>query len=164
MLKLLYLDIDGVVLPRRAYLLPKQPMVVRLFDPCAVSILNEICKETGAKIAIHSTWIFSRFWQASHEGPNYDVHDHCIAQGILEEYFFHEDIYCPRDFWSERHERINAHRKKHNPDQIFVFDDEDLSASFGEDFYKCDFDIGITFDHYIQICGDKDAIKTGWQV
>lgn len=161
-MKILYLDIDGVVLPQRAYLLPGQSYVVRTFDPCAVSILNKICKETGAKIAIHSTWIFSQFWKLSFEGPEYDVHHHCIKQGILEEHFFQEDIYCKRDFWAERHERINWHRNKWNPERILVFDDEDLSEHFGEDFYKCDFDEGINFKHYMKICSDptlKEVIK-----
>ena len=160
MLKLLYLDIDGVVLPQRAYLLPKQTTIVRIFDPCAVSILNEICKETGALIVLHSTWIYSSFWNAI---SNSDVVGHCVSQGIKEEYFFDVAPYCERDVWMERHERIQLHINKHNPEQIFVFDDEDLSAHFGSDFYKCDFEVGISWKHFMEICGDPAEIKTGWQ-
>lgn len=165
MKKLLYLDIDGVVLPYRAYLLPNQTEpVVSVFDPCAVSMLNEICKETGAKIVLHSSWIQSSFWKVGKPGAwSGDVHHHCIEQGILSEHFFHEDIYCERSTYASRVDRIRWHINKHKPEMYYVFDDEDMTKWFGENFYLCDFDEGINCNHLKSLCGDPNS-KTGWQL
>lgn len=154
MKKLLYLDIDGVVLPHRAYFLPNQTKpVVTVFDPCAVSLLNEICAETGAKIVLHSSWIQSGFWRLAKPSTwSGDVYEHCVEQGILADNFFHEDVYCERGTSVSRVERIKWHIKKHNPDAYYIFDDEDMSEWFGDNFYSCYFDEGITMEHYMSLC------------
>lgn len=78
--KVLFLDIDGVVLPGRAYNLPNQTRpIVKVFDPCAVSLLNTACKKQGRKIVLHSSWIRTKLWTVGVTGPG-DVHDHCIEQ------------------------------------------------------------------------------------
>ena len=165
MLRILYLDIDGVVLPHRAYCLPNQTKpIVSTFDPCAVSLLNEICKETDAKIVLHSSWIQTSFWKDGKRGAwSGDVHHHCIEQGILEEHFFWEDVYCERSWSISRVERIQFHLNKHQPEMYFVFDDEDMTKWFGDNMYLCDFDEGINMKHLMKICGDP-TFKAGWEL
>lgn len=56
MTKVLFLDIDGPMIPRRAFYLQGQTLVVSKFDPVAAALLNEVLAKTGAKLVISSTW------------------------------------------------------------------------------------------------------------
>jgi hypothetical protein len=72
-MKIVFLDIDGVVLPRRAWAMPANRRARELlasgiqadhevavrevtFDPMAVALVNRLCEVTGAKLVIHSNW------------------------------------------------------------------------------------------------------------
>lgn len=44
------------MIPRRAFYLPNQTLIVSKFDPVAVALLNEVIAKTGAKLVISSTW------------------------------------------------------------------------------------------------------------
>ena len=59
MSKVLPLDIDGVLLPGRAYVLPNQTNnpYVTVFDPCAVSMLNSALAKQKRQIVVHSSWV-----------------------------------------------------------------------------------------------------------
>lgn len=54
MSKILFLDIDGPMIPAKAYFLPGQTRIVSVFDPCAVGMLLKLISLTGAKIVISS--------------------------------------------------------------------------------------------------------------
>jgi hypothetical protein len=54
-LKIIFLDIDGVMKPARSYWLkPHKPD--GNFDPLAVAAINAICEKTGAGNVFNSTW------------------------------------------------------------------------------------------------------------
>jgi len=50
------LDIDGPLIPRRAFWLPGQTYILSVFDPVAVGMLLSVLELTGAKLVISSTW------------------------------------------------------------------------------------------------------------
>jgi hypothetical protein len=152
MTKVLFLDIDGVLLPGRAYKLPNQTRpVVTIFDPCAVSMVNEACRKQKRKIVIHSSWIRTGFWSIGKDGPG-DVHDHMIDQGI-NPLHFHEDAYCNRDM-SWRYDRIDEWLARH-PEVIdfVVLDDENCPDDwkFKTHLIHTDFDEGITMKIFQRI-------------
>ena len=43
--RVLFLDIDGPMIPYRAKYLPTQTAVMTKFDPIAVAMINDLCKE-----------------------------------------------------------------------------------------------------------------------
>jgi hypothetical protein len=147
MTKVLFLDIDGVVLPGRAYMLPNQTKpIVKTFDPCAVSMINEACRKQKRKIVIHSSWI-RHFWGDDLEG---DVHGHCIAQGINAD-LFHEDLYCNREMhW--RYDRVRDWLARHKEVTDFVIVDDEPAlkddAHLAPNLVLTDFDEGITMKQF----------------
>lgn len=65
--KVLFLDIDGVLNSRRTahafggY--PHSPGSIGQFDAVAVALVRRVCKETGARICLSSTWRLGRDWK-----------------------------------------------------------------------------------------------------
>lgn len=141
-MKVLFLDIDGVILPGRAYLLPNQTKpIVRVFDPCAVSILNTLCEEADLKIVVHSSWL--RYPDIY----NSDLVGYLVSQGV-EKKHFHDDPLCEPLSW--RYDRIRLWLSRHPEVKDFVIiDDTPLGEQDGEfetRFYLTDFDNGLTMD------------------
>lgn len=154
MSKIIFLDIDGPVLPGRAYSLPWQTKpIVKAFDPCSVALLNSLCRETGFKVVIHSSWLCA--WKDGVDGPG-SVHDHCINEGILAENF-HEDHSCNPDSYY-RYGRIDEWLARHPETEDFVVLD-DVSPDNGwphiDKFKLIDFDEGITMKVYHEILTEK---------
>ena len=54
MTRTIFLDIDGPMIPIRAYFLPNQSKIVTQFDPCATGMLLHLIKLTDAKLVISS--------------------------------------------------------------------------------------------------------------
>ncbi len=54
-MKILFLDIDGVMKPGRSYWLPSSDRDGG-FDPLAVACVNRICERTNAKIVFNTVW------------------------------------------------------------------------------------------------------------
>jgi HAD domain in Swiss Army Knife RNA repair proteins len=53
----IFLDIDGVMKPGRAYFCEKNSEAVDAgFDPLAVAAINLLCKKTGAAVVFNTTW------------------------------------------------------------------------------------------------------------
>lgn len=54
---IIFLNIDGVMIPRRARYLPEnyEGLFIR-FDPVAVAMVNRLIKDSGAMIVISSVW------------------------------------------------------------------------------------------------------------
>ncbi len=89
---ILFCDIDGVLLPGRAYFLPGQTQPIPLlFDPAVVGMVNRLCRELDAKVVVHSNW---RNTEPRRQGLGMlSLQDHFVAQGILPEYM-HADPLC----------------------------------------------------------------------
>lgn len=127
--KILFLDIDGVVLPNRAAYLSNQTRdpFWTVFDPSAVGMLNEACSRNNWKIVLHSSWIRTAHLDKFHGG---DVVGHCINQGINANNFYHEP-YCDRDI-RYRYDRITEYLARH-PEiaQYVIVDDDPLDRDNG---------------------------------
>ena len=94
-MKILFLDIDGPMIPDRANLMDnhlklKHPIFTDLncqagFDPVAVGMINKVCNDRDYKIVLHSSWIRIMGGQFTK--------DHCISQGVRADHF-HDDAWC----------------------------------------------------------------------
>jgi hypothetical protein len=68
-MKVLFLDIDGVLKPARAYWLqPHKPD--GNFDPLSVAAVNTICERTGAVIVFNTMWNQSGYARLSEIAAN----------------------------------------------------------------------------------------------
>ncbi|SDB22461.1 HAD domain-containing protein [Belnapia rosea] len=101
---ILFLDIDGVLLSSRAWLLPaNQELLVRstgltrrqstemigrdaVFDPCAVALVVRICQVTNAQIVISSSWRYTVGLEQTRAK---------LREQGLTEFLFHQDWACP---------------------------------------------------------------------
>ncbi len=56
-MKIIFLDIDGVMKPGRAYWCEvRRNTIEGGFDPLAVAAINRICGRTGAYVVFNTTW------------------------------------------------------------------------------------------------------------
>jgi hypothetical protein len=105
----IYLDIDGVVATNRCAVARCRPREDD--DPIAWGILKRICNETGAQIAVSSSYRLVR-------------RDDCIA--LLEKYgltpFLHHDLFTGN--LNSRSAEIEAHRATHGISRFIIIDDE----------------------------------------
>lgn len=126
MTKIIFLDIDGPMIPGRAYNMPGQTKpVVKNFDLCAVGLLNALCQNKGWRIVIHSSWL--RDWGEQ------ETYDHCVEQGLKPQYF-HKDAWCFGGIhW--RYTRVAKWLKEHPEIKRYhILDDEPYSIDI--DLYK----------------------------
>lgn len=122
--KIIFLDVDGPLIPGRAMFLPNQTQIMEVFDPCAVSLINKLCEINGYKLVIHSSWL-----RIMGEKETYD---HCISQGLKAEYF-DDDAWCEGQInW--RYTRVAEWLKRH-PDvtEYVILDDEPYSADLNHE-------------------------------
>ena len=160
MSKILFLDIDGVLLPGRAYMLPNQTNnpYVTVFDPCAVAMLNEVCRKQDRKIVLHSSWIKHQ----THEW----LKNHLAEQGVDVDYL-HEDWPTNRELgW--RYDRVNEWLARHPEvtDYVIVDDEPENNrmALVMEERHKghlllTDFDEGLTVKIYRRLLDGTFPVK-----
>lgn len=146
-MKILFLDIDGVVLPGRAYSLPNQTKpIVKVFDPCSVALLNDACNEAGWKIVIHSSWL--RYWVKNLDGST--VREHCIEQGIKAEHFHETEPECNGGMhW--RYDRVDDWLSRHKEVTEFIIVDDcppEDGYPRADKVLLTNFEEGITLENY----------------
>jgi len=157
-MKVLFLDIDGPMIPGRAYDMPGQtrPTVMN-FDQCAVGMLNTFCGRWGWRIVLHTSWVKILGGK--------ETYDHCIKQGLDPQYFA-KDAWCDEDInW--RYSRVAKYLETHPEiNHNLILDDEPYQVDFREGIEHpsdmkdhlvlVSFEDGITTDIMYQL-GDKDA-------
>jgi hypothetical protein len=123
--KILFLDIDGPMIPYRCLVMPKQTPIMTLFDPVAVSLLNHLCDEHGWEIVLHSSWVRIEGGEKTHQ--------HCIDQGI-ERQHFHQDAWCNEHIdW--RYSRVAEWLSRHpEVDKYVMVDDEPYAPDECKEF------------------------------
>lgn len=103
--KIIFLDIDGPMIPSYMYLIDAMCSFNRIFPQGPIAVLNRLCKETGAKIVFNTT----------HNSPWKDVPDIEVAivnHSLNPDYLYTDDLKTyypqyPRDLavkdWLRRH-------------------------------------------------------------
>lgn len=118
--KIIFLDLDGPMIPGRAYAMPGQTKpIVKAFDQCAVGMLNEVCKYRDYKIVLHTSWI--RIFGGK------ETYEHCVSQGIDANHF-HADAWCDeQENW--RYTRVAKWLAAHpEVTDYYILDDEPYAA------------------------------------
>lgn len=151
---ILFLDIDGVLLPGRAYYMASQtqPLVTR-FDPCVVGMINRLCVEIDARIVIHSNWRRTEPRRVARGARS--LREHFVNEGI-EPRHLHSHVLCPMRFFSTRWQDIQAWLDEHpevGPEDFFILEDEEYPAGWrhADRVVRCDFDEGLTVAQFMQI-------------
>jgi hypothetical protein len=159
LLKIIFLDIDGVLLTKKSHLLDSNLSIYNEmgidkiengreyhnqllkyaleaeFDNNAIMLLNRLCEKTNARIVIHSNWRRSYKFDV--------VKNKLIKEGILEKHF-HEDFYCRiRGMSSEKADDIlywlDLHRTTPDVEETFDFNTELNKNNINKhhDIYNC---------------------------
>lgn len=110
-MKILFLDIDGVLLSSKAWILPANASLRHsgahtklreigekvVFDPCAVALVNRLCERTGARIVVHSNW---------RKTIGLDLTRRKLVEQGIDESLFHENWACSMRLSSEKEHEI----------------------------------------------------------
>lgn len=138
--KVLFLDIDGPMIPRRAYYLPGQTRVASVFDPVAVSLIKRVLDETGAKIVISSSW--------GRLGKDY-VEPALNENGLSWDKYVHFDWITPRQAdKDDRNAEIKNWLKAHKEIKKWVSLDD---ARLKKNNVKVSFEDGVQWSHYLEL-------------
>lgn len=141
MSKIVFLDFDGPMIPMRAAYLPGQTAISTIFDPCAVSLLNELIVKSTAKVVISSSW--------GRDG--YDVCAELLEKNGISRTVLHEDWVTPRKFSSQRIHEIKWWLDDHPEVTHYVaIDDEDLPIAWVPNAVLCDSYEGFSFRNYLE--------------
>lgn len=134
-MKVIFLDIDGVL---------NTPKTIRKFgfdfiDDILVSLVARICRETGARIVLSSSW-------------RTEEKDLNIARQALERHNLEIHSCTPvikREWkegcWVRRHEEISAWLEEKEVERFAILDDLDDACIEGN-FFQTDEEIGLTVD------------------
>lgn len=157
-MKALFLDIDGPMIPGRAYDMPGQTRpFVKTFDPCAVGLLNTFCATRGWRIVLHTSWL--RVWGEK------ETYEHCLAQKLDPQYFA-KDAWCSGEInW--RYSRVAKYLETHpEVTHYLMLDDEPYQfdmregiehpADMKDHLVLVDFEDGIT-EAIMNQLGGRDA-------
>ncbi len=152
------MDIDGVLIPGRAYFadFQTQPIPTK-FDPCVVGMVNRLCAKMGAKLVIHSNWRNTEPRRAAKDLTS--LADHFVNEGIRREHL-HADVLCPRKMTSTRWHDIQMWLDNHpevdlTPENERFWILEDTTPPQGWKWthrvVQTNFDEGLTVAQYMDI-------------
>lgn len=131
-MKLLFLDIDGVLNSKRSEEVTGKEKKVENLDPVALSLVQKVCEETGAIVCLSSNWRFKHY--ILDLGRKMDL-------PIIYQTPSRED----EDREKEIQDYINSCGKL---EAYAVLDDLPLSL---DRFVKVDADNGVSYDNYKQL-------------
>ena len=166
-LKVIFLDIDGVLNTARAHIAFGSSQ----WDPVGVAILNRVCKETGAKLVISSVWRGSmENWMHAHQildAVGLGRHGICHSQLGFPEYDRNSQSHrTAPGHDNPRGRKIQDWLDEYSPDNYVILDDDcDMLSSQAKHFVKCNGHEGIgyaQYDRMVSILGakkDEDTIQ-----
>lgn len=144
--KILFLDIDGPMIPQRAYVLPGNKFgkgTVKCFDPIAVEMINELLDLSKAKLVISSAW--------AEVYKKKELVEILKSNGLV--FKLHKDWMTPRRLTSGRENEIAEWLIDHEGtySHSVIIDDAWISDDFIErwrNVIKVDFHDGITWKNF----------------
>lgn len=154
--KIIFLDIDGVLVTRRSCIPSGKSMLMSKPDPCGANLLIELCIKNDAKIVISSTWRYnpkSLFELLKEAG----IEDHFIfkcEQHAVDDNCWRTPLTKKKD---DRHtirgEEIKEWQDKHGhfwpKDRYVIFDDDsDFLVEQKPSLIQTTFEDGILIGHY----------------
>ena len=138
--RVIFLDVDGPMIPVRAFYLPNQTPIYSIFDPCAVAMLNRLIALSDAKLVITSTW--------SSKGLEF-VKAMLDKNGV--EGDIHHDWTTPKKLTSSRTNEISWWLSNHSEVTEWVaLDDERLDAAILPKFVQCDTYEGFSYRNMLE--------------
>lgn len=139
--KCIFLDFDGPMVPVRAYWLPNQTKPASVFDPVAVSLLNKLIQDSGAKLVISSSW---RFFGRDRVGE-------VLSKNSIDPAHLHDDWETPRKFTSQRIHEISWWLADHpEVTHSVAIDDEVLDMHFVPNAVQADTYEGFSLRNYLE--------------
>lgn len=148
-MKIVFLDIDGVLCTHRSHMAFKGPKsaFMQHLDPVGVKLVESLCEESGAEIVISSTWsefhdmqsMLAILMNAGFSFPNFHNNWKTIKS--------HK--------YSHRGEEIAQWMKMHGkPDHYVIIDDDDRLLDSQKEFWvQTTMNDGLTYEGY------KKALK-----
>lgn len=138
----IFLDIDGPMIPTRAYYLPGQTAIVSLFDPCASSMLSNLLEQRDdIRIVISSTH--------GQHGKQHIID--LFELNELDPNKLHTDWITPRKMSSYRSLEIAWWLSDHPEVTNWVaIDDEMLNREIVPNFAKCDTHNGFSWRNLLE--------------
>lgn len=157
-MKVILLDIDGPMIPVKAYYLPNQTKPASVFDPIATALLLRLLDDASAKLVISSTW--GQFGRKRNE--------QLLSLNGIDPSYLHDDWITPRRNNSARHHEIKWWLDKHPEVVDYVaFDDERLDSTIVPKFVQCCTTNGMSMRNFSEAryylgltnhsCGTNDA-------
>lgn len=154
---IIFFDLDGVLLPGKAYYMPGQtwPIPVK-FDPCAVGLLNSLALKLDAKLVLHSNWRNTEARRVDRDMA--PLTDWLTEQGILEQHLHPLRPQCPvrRTRWQAISDWFSGEECRYQKEKVVVIDDESCPDDwrFRTRLYRTDFDEGLSYGLYRKILDD----------
>jgi len=142
-MKILFLDIDGVICTTRSHLaLSYGTPVMDKFDPCVAWFIRDICARTGCKLVLSSSWRLHEGWEAK-------LHHQGIWNNL-----FHDDKQTTKPRltdirgneireWLSRHPEVTHY--------AIVDDNSDMLPEQRTFFVQTKFDDGMLVKDYLKI-------------
>ena len=148
--KVIFLDIDGPMIPVRASFLPNQTLITSVFDPCAVSLVNKLITISGASVVISSV--------RGDEGRSAMVQ--LLESNGISSTALHTDWVTPRKMSSYRCNEVRWWLDRH-PEitHSVAIDDEDLNMKIVPCAVKCDEYEGFSWRNYLECCVHLDSYE-----
>jgi hypothetical protein len=141
MSKVIFVDVDGPMIPVRAYWLPGQTKPASVFDPVAVSLLNKLIEDSGAQIVISSTWRM--------RGRKIVVA--LLKRNNIDPAHLHEDWETPLTWGGERAREISLWLEDHPEVTHYVaIEDEEMHVESIPSAVKADAYEGLSYRNYLE--------------
>lgn len=168
MQRIIFLDIDGPVIPSSQFFVDKHASYSRVFAPSCLAIVKRLLEDADAKLVTNSTHnVLDRCldWDVP-DGARFDLRQDLVAAGIPKERI-HDDwrtLYPHGGKFSgsiNRLDAINAWQAENGEADWIAFDDCDFGH---ERLILVDYDYGISTPHYnkaAEIFGIKPFIVLG---
>lgn len=131
-MKLLFLDIDGVLNSYRSDLVLGQARTIENLDPIAVALLQKVVKETGCVVCLSSNWRFSHDYRE-------------LAKELKIPILFQTP-----DLDGNRVNEVNDILEGINPETYAILDDEEDRHEFdGMKFVNVAEEEGLSYKDYL---------------